>query len=50
MSQDLLAPTAQFGSDSVGLSIRENPSVGFFVEGLREYAVNTPQEVRQEAT
>lgn len=43
--QDLLTPTPQFGGEAVGLNIREDPSLGFFVEGLREYAVYSQDEV-----
>ncbi|CAN0505742.1 unnamed protein product [Ectocarpus sp. 8 AP-2014] len=43
--QDLLTPTAPFGGESNGLIIRENPSLGFYVEGLREYSVRSHEEV-----
>lgn len=43
--QDLLSPTALLRADSAGLNIREDPSAGFFVEGLRECAVQSHQEV-----
>lgn len=47
VSQDLLTPTAEFGGEPMGLNIRENPSSGFFVVGLREYVVRSHQEVRR---
>ncbi|CAB1115218.1 unnamed protein product [Ectocarpus sp. CCAP 1310/34] len=43
--QDLLTPTAPFGGENNGLIIRENPSLGFYVEGLREYSVRSHEEV-----
>lgn len=43
--QDLLTPTAPFRGESNGLIIRENPSLGFYVEGLREYSVRSHEEV-----
>lgn len=45
--QDLLTPTAPFGGENAGLHVREDPAVGFFVEGLREYTVCSHQEVKQ---
>eukprot|EP00752_Nemacystus_decipiens_P007852 g7014.t1 len=42
--QDLLTPTAPFSGDNAGLHVREDPSVGFFVDGLREYTVCSHQE------
>lgn len=48
-SQDLLTPAAPYGGENAGLHVREDPSVGFFVEGLREYTVCSHQEVNRSA-
>eukprot|EP00903_Cladosiphon_okamuranus_P010917 g10312.t1 len=42
--QDLLTPAAPYGVENAGLHVREDPSVGFFVDGLREYTVCSHQE------
>ncbi|CAM9330589.1 unnamed protein product [Hapterophycus canaliculatus] len=42
--QDLLSPAAPFGGEGMGLNIREDPSIGFFVEGLWEHDVRSHQE------
>ena len=44
-AQDLLAPSAASGIMEENLAIRENPSKGFYVEGLHEYIVRSYEEV-----
>lgn len=45
-AKDLLTPAQEFRDKTApALNIREDPEVGFFVEGLREHRVDSHQKV-----